>query len=215
MPFRFKSIGMPQFKEIYCIRHGQTEFNALGIVQGSGVDTDLNDKGRAQAQAFYNFYQHIDFDVVLVSTLKRTYQTVEQFIQKGIPHERFAHIDECSWGIHEGQPSSPEMHAKYKWLAEEWTTGDLNARLEGGESALDLKKRLIPFLELLRDRPERKILMCAHGRIIRAFISLIKTGDVRHMEYIPHRNTGLYKIVYDLDAFSVILENDARHLPHE
>ena len=40
-------------KEIYIIRHGETELNRLGIVQGRGVDSDLNDTGRAQAEAFY------------------------------------------------------------------------------------------------------------------------------------------------------------------
>jgi len=41
-------------KTIYFIRHGETEYNKLGIVQGSGVDSELNENGRAQAQAFYN-----------------------------------------------------------------------------------------------------------------------------------------------------------------
>jgi probable phosphoglycerate mutase len=30
-------------KTIYLIRHGQTDFNKQGIVQGSGVDSSLND----------------------------------------------------------------------------------------------------------------------------------------------------------------------------
>ena len=33
------------------IRHGQTDFNLKNIVQGSGVDTDLNDKGRVLIRA--------------------------------------------------------------------------------------------------------------------------------------------------------------------
>ena len=38
-------------KEIFIIRHGETELNRLGIVQGSGVDAGLNDTGQQQAQA--------------------------------------------------------------------------------------------------------------------------------------------------------------------
>jgi probable phosphoglycerate mutase len=38
-------------KIIYIIRHGETELNKLGIVQGRGVDSELNDKGRDQADA--------------------------------------------------------------------------------------------------------------------------------------------------------------------
>lgn len=40
------------FKKIYIIRHGQTDFNLKGIVQGSGVDSSLNDFGVAQSRAF-------------------------------------------------------------------------------------------------------------------------------------------------------------------
>ena len=31
-------------KEIYIIRHGETDFNKQGIVQGRGVNSDLNEK---------------------------------------------------------------------------------------------------------------------------------------------------------------------------
>ena len=48
-------------KEIYIIRHGETDYNRQGIVQGQGVDTSLNDLGRRQASAFFEHYRHIDF----------------------------------------------------------------------------------------------------------------------------------------------------------
>ena len=32
-------------KKIYIIRHGETDFNRMNIVQGNGVDTDLNETG--------------------------------------------------------------------------------------------------------------------------------------------------------------------------
>ena len=33
-------------KWIYIIRHGETDYNKAGMVQGSGIDSDLNDLGR-------------------------------------------------------------------------------------------------------------------------------------------------------------------------
>jgi probable phosphoglycerate mutase len=44
-------------KLIYIIRHGETDFNKLGIVQGSGIDSDLNPRGVQQAANFYAFYK--------------------------------------------------------------------------------------------------------------------------------------------------------------
>jgi len=68
-------------KKIYIIRHGQTDFNLQGIVQGSGVDSSLNAMGRAQAQAFFEKYQSIPFAKIYTSALKRTSETVSDFIR--------------------------------------------------------------------------------------------------------------------------------------
>ena len=58
--------------KIYMIRHGETDFNRTGIVQGSGVDSDLNQLGREQAQAFYEKYKDVRFDALYVSCLLYT-----------------------------------------------------------------------------------------------------------------------------------------------
>ena len=43
-------------KEIFIIRHGETDYNLQGIIQGKGVNPSLNDKGRKQAQLFFDHY---------------------------------------------------------------------------------------------------------------------------------------------------------------
>jgi len=70
-------------KKIYIVRHGQTDFNLNGIVQGSGVDSSLNEHGRAQANAFFQQYGAVKFDAIYTSVLKRTIESVETFIQQG------------------------------------------------------------------------------------------------------------------------------------
>jgi broad specificity phosphatase PhoE len=72
-------------KTLYIVRHGQTDLNKQGIVQGRGRDTDLNDEGRKQADLFYNAYKSVPFDKVYISELKRTEQSIQQFIDLGIP----------------------------------------------------------------------------------------------------------------------------------
>ena len=74
-------------KKIYLIRHGETKYNKLGIVQGSGVDSDLNETGIEQANAFFEHYKNISFDKIYTSKLKRSQQSVQQFIDLGIPYE--------------------------------------------------------------------------------------------------------------------------------
>ena len=77
-------------KEIYIIRHGQTEHNAKGIVQGKGINLSLNDTGRKQASAFYEAYKHIPFEVVYTSSLIRTHESAAPFIELGIQHKIFS-----------------------------------------------------------------------------------------------------------------------------
>jgi broad specificity phosphatase PhoE len=62
-------------KEIFIIRHGETDFNQLGIVQGKGVNSSINAKGMQQAQAFFEAYRNENFEKIYISQLQRTAQT--------------------------------------------------------------------------------------------------------------------------------------------
>jgi broad specificity phosphatase PhoE len=62
-------------KKLFILRHGQTDFNKIGVVQGSGIDAPLNETGRKQAESFFKGYADIPFDVVYTSALQRTLLT--------------------------------------------------------------------------------------------------------------------------------------------
>ena len=137
-------------KELYIIRHGQTEHNAKGIVQGRGVNLSLNDKGRRQADAFFKAYGHIPFDVVYTSSLIRAQESVAQFIAKGVPHKAFAELDEISWGDFEGSNSTMESNTEFQQLLAKWKAGDIHARpTPSGESPFELQQRQLKFLDYL------------------------------------------------------------------
>ena len=53
-------------KELYIIRHGQTDFNKNKIIQGRGVNSHLNNEGIEQAQRFYNHYHHLPFQKIQI-----------------------------------------------------------------------------------------------------------------------------------------------------
>ena len=158
---------------LYILRHGQTELNRLSIVQGSGIDSELNEMGYAQAKAFYEAHQHVDFDLVVTSKLRRTHQTVQHFLDKNIPWEQQEDVNEISWGIHEGKPQSPEQNERYYRMIEAWKAGDLDARIEDGESARDLIERIERFIEWVKKRPDKRILVATHGRAIRCLITCL------------------------------------------
>ncbi|MEQ8704989.1 MAG: histidine phosphatase family protein [Phaeodactylibacter sp.] len=201
-------------KHVYIVRHGQTEFNRLGIVQGSGVDSSLNEVGKMQARAFYEHYRSVGFDAILTSTLRRTHETMAHFIKDELPWEQFAEINEISWGTHEGKTSTPDMHLQYKEVTEAWNAGDFDARLEGAESAREMGDRLSRFVDLLSQRPEERILVCSHGRAMRALMCLLSGKSLQEMNTFKHHNTGLYKAAYQEQQYTFLLENDIAHLEH-
>ena len=199
-------------KDIYIIRHGETDFNRKRIVQGSGIDSDLNEIGRQQADLFYSAHQHIDFDMIITSRLKRSIQTVKPFIDRGIDHLSTKSINEIGWGIHEGKGGDISLRDSYQRLITEWTSGNLDARVPGGESASELIERCQKFMQYLRSLHHHQILVCTHGRTLRCLICLIKEQEMAAMEHYRHANTGLFHVKYNGSGFEVIRENDISHL---
>lgn len=198
---------------LYILRHGQTELNRLNIVQGSGVDSELNEMGYAQAKAFYEVHQHVDFDLVVTSKLRRTHQTVQGFLDKNIPWEQTSDVNEISWGVHEGQHSTPEQTERYRKMITDWQSGNLDASIESGESARQLLDRIQRFVQWVRTRPEKMILVATHGRAIRGLITCLKGLPATAMEDMEHSNTGLYVAHLLPDGtWEFELENDTSHL---
>ncbi|MCX2574451.1 histidine phosphatase family protein [Pedobacter sandarakinus] len=200
-------------KQIYIIRHGETELNRQGIVQGRGINADLNDTGRAQAEAFYQKYKDIPFDKIYTSDLKRTWQTVQKFIDSGLPWEKLSGLDELAWGIWEGKPNSEEAREAFRTMLQTWQDGDYTAGFEGGESVQDVYERLKQPMELLANRPEEKtVLLCMHGRAMRVFLCLLLGKPLSEMTEFPHQNTVLYRLGFEDGKFSVLEFNSVLHL---
>ncbi len=200
-------------KKIYIIRHGQTDFNLKGIVQGSGVDSSLNQKGRAQAQAFYQLYKHVEFDKIYTSALKRTKESVDLFLNSGIPYESLAGLNEISWGNKEGERITPEEDAYYHWMLNQWQLGNTHERIEGGESPDDVASRQVEALDhILSQTKENTVLVCMHGRAMRILLCRLLNYPLRSMDMFEHENLCLYLLEYTGSMFVVKKHNDTMHL---
>lgn len=200
-------------KTLYIVRHGQTELNRLGIVQGRGMDTDLNDEGRKQAGQFFEAYKQVPFDKIYISSLKRTQQSIQPFIDLGIPFEKLSGLDELAWGIHEGQPATTENKAAFLQLMRDWLDGKLDSKFEGGESPNEVKARQEEALKVIMSHPEEgTVLICIHGRAMRLLLCILTGKPLTEMDTFPHQNLVLYKVFYNGEKFEIIDFNDAEHL---
>ena len=197
---------------IYILRHGETEFNKQNIIQGSSVDTSLNETGQLQAKAFFDHYRDVNFELVVTSALKRTHETVGHFLAKGLPWHITPDINEISWGENEGKKVTDYWTQIWSEVRDQWISGNLDARMPGGESAAELNARLERFIAWLKTRQEKHVLVCSHGRTMRGMISLLKGITLAEMEGNPHSNTGCYIADYHDNKFHFREENSLKHL---
>ena len=204
---------MNEIKTLYIVRHGQTDLNKRGVIQGRGMNTDLNDEGRKQAQQFFAAYKTVPFDKIYISELKRTQQSIQPFIDLGIPFEKLSGLDELGWGIHEGQPSTPENKLEFLQIMRNWVDGNLDVKFEGGESPNEVKARQQEALRIIMSHPEEKtVLICMHGRALRLLLCLLTNKPLTEMDSFPHQNLVLYKVTYDGSKYEIVDFNDANHL---
>lgn len=201
-------------KTIYIIRHGQTDYNLKNIIQGSGVDSDLNHNGLVQSRLFFEKYSHVTFDKIYTSTLKRTIQSVAGFIEAGVEYEPMSEWNEIGWGIMEGIESTPEKHCEFMSVVNEWRKGRLDYALEGAETPLQLYERQKAGWNKLKEKEEEKtILIAMHGRALRSFLCLLTGKPLAFMDDFEHTNLCLYKFELHFDnSLKMILNCDTTHL---
>jgi len=200
-------------KKIYLLRHGQTDYNLQGVVQGSGIDAPINATGRAQAEAFFGAYREVQFDQLYHSALIRTRQSIQGFIDLGIPVTSLVELNEISWGNYEGTPMTPEEGEYYRMMLDQWQQGNLDYAIAGGESPNSVAERLHRAIQIILNGPGETILVCMHGRAMRIFLSLICQTPLKEMDQYEHGNLCLYLLqLEEKGGFTLLKENDQEHL---
>jgi broad specificity phosphatase PhoE len=139
------------------LRHGETDWNAQGISQGS-VDIPLNPTGLAQARSAAQLLRNRGIKTIVASPLSRALVTAEIVAEAlGLPILLDADLREVSWGVQEGQAMSG-------WFTD-WVSGGFAP--EGGETFQALRLRAVAGLNRAVVNPSA-VLVVAHGALFRA-----------------------------------------------
>ena len=159
---------------IYYVRHGQTQWNAKGLAQGSS-DIELNNLGREQALAngerLAALLQGIDLAKLafVSSPMKRAKETME-IIRSGLGLPKTGYktdprLKEMGFGVSEG--TSWPAYAKRLTEAEAKTGADPWVfAAEGGESYAGLAARALPFFQ----EATRDTVVACHGGVSRCVL---------------------------------------------
>ena len=166
---------------IYIIRHGETDLNAKGCIQGQ-VDYPLNENGRKLAALTGQGMKNIHFDAAISSPSSRAYETAEIVLRENtasdpIPIATDERLMETNWGAWEGLGC---VESNYEVPREQhrvlWTDAFHFVPPEGAESAREVCDRTAAFYQELIRKPEyqdKTILLSTHGYAMRALLNPI------------------------------------------
>lgn len=174
---------VPDHPTIYFIRHGETDWNLEGRLQGQ-KDIPLNDLGRVQAEEAGRRLRNLvplfeDLDYV-ASPMLRTRETMERLREAIGLYPNHYRLDdrlvELTFGSWEGltwkevRKSEPQLAALRE--RDKWNY----APPGGGESYAMLADRVRPILDDLT----RETVLVAHGGVARAFLAVACGVSTRH-----------------------------------
>lgn len=186
--------------KLIIVRHGESEANRDKVFATSG-DVPLTEAGLVQArQSAMRIAKRFFPKRVISSTFLRACQTAAIIAAEiDVPVEVFDGIHERNLGCLKGQPYARHLElalqdADYdparKWL---W-------RPPGGESYEDVRQRVVPAFERLRDiYPVDESVVVSHGAVMLSLWSHF-TGAWEDAHVVP--NCGIMLIEHDADSFS-------------
>jgi broad specificity phosphatase PhoE len=166
------------------VRHGQSEWNAAGLMQGQTAHPALTALGHEQAAAAAQELASAGPGALISSDLARAVQTAEHCARTtGLPVATSAALREQGYGVLEGRPS------RELWDVVDWT--DPHWAAEGGESLAQLHARVADFLAELRDDPPADVVaLVTHGDTIRAAQAVAAGAGPDGMPAVtPHNGT--------------------------
>lgn len=169
-----------KLKNIYVIRHGETDWNKNSRFQGR-TDIKLNELGREQAAALRPVMQRLQIESVYSSSLSRAFESAE--IATGdlkLTIQKEDQLRETLIGEAEGL-TIDEIDPKFgegslaKWRSYEERL--LDFRFPNGESKREMMFRLRQiFLDIAQGSNRSSIAVFSHGMIMRAMTFVFSTG---------------------------------------
>lgn len=156
--------------KIFIVRHGETEWNSEGRIQGH-TDISLSERGRQQAQAMAQRLADVHFHCAYSSDLRRTSETARIILEdREVPYQPTPLLREYHKGVFEGL-TPREYRQQYPDLYEASLINDLDFAPPGGETIRQASARLARFVEDLRERHiNDDVLLVGHGGTLRCCI---------------------------------------------
>lgn len=211
-------------KQIYLIRHGQSEHNVKPIFQG--VHVSLTKHGELQAESVAQRVAKLDFELLISSSQKRALQTAEAIsrLTKKPVQTSDLFVERIKPTTVNDKPYSDKQAAKvwHKW--EKSIAGEISEKIEDGETQKEIIERADKALQYLLNRKEQTMAVVTHGYFLRTILARVLLQDelssknlVLVQQATGVENTGITILRYADDfeqdfAWRLWIFNDHAHL---
>lgn len=189
-PSATADVGTP----LILIRHGPTDWNEAGLIQGRS-DRSLSAAGR-KAVAGWRLPQEVAGYRWVTSPLARAVETATLL---GHPDAEIEPaLVEMHWGTWEGWRLDLLRQREGEAMAANEARG-LDFRPVGGESPRDVQRRLQPWLARLAAERRPTVAVC-HKGVIRALFALASGWDMTGKSGLKQRPGSFHRLRLDADG---------------
>lgn len=205
--------------KLYFVRHGETIDNAKRQYQTN--DSSLSDLGKQQVNVLTKRLQTIPIDYIFCSPLLRCEETglmINKALKKPIEFTNLLTEIKLPKEI-EGQPKDdPKIKRISRTLKDNFHNSSWKYSNE--ETFLDIKKRAINFIEMVKFSQKQDVLIISHNIFISAIIAVLMFGKeatsrelFNWMYFAIMENTGISLCQYTQDrGWRLMVWNDYSHL---
>lgn len=189
-------------KTLYVVRHGETEWNVAGRMQGR-LDSPLTERGRDQVQQHGRFLADAGITRMIVSPLGRALESahlLNSYLQVPMEEDsRLAERDCGSWG---GLLLSDiEKHFPRAW--KDRLDDPYSHRPPGGENHEDVRARVQPLVDSLFAMAGEHVALVCHAIVSRALLTHLLALPPATAIRVKHPNELFYRLSFGAEAIEV------------
>ena len=202
-------------KEIYLIRHGETEWNRVEVFRGR-TDIPLNERGIAQARAASESLKDIKIERIFSSPLLRAKQTANEFSgTHNLKVEIIEGFTDLDCGLWHGKTLTG-VKADYPDLYRMWEETPHLLTIPGGESLGNRSRRAVKALKNVINGMNDGIAVIISHRVVTKLLIMNVLGiNKGHFWQIRQDNACINRFFFsgnDLKSGIVMRLNDTGHL---
>lgn len=196
---------------VYLIRHGETDYNREGRVQGF-TESALSELGREQARRLGERLRQAGIDVAVSSPLARAVDTARIALDGGVELETHAGLREINLGIWEGRVAG-EIRASYPDEVKLWFDRPSKLRIDGAETIGQFRRRITRTMNAIRkSHGDQTIAAFVHGGVICSYLTSLLGMRLDDIWRFKIRNGSLTRVTFPMNKPRIDMLGDVHHL---